>query len=386
MNFSGKLTTKVVMKKDYVRADGSCALYVQVFLNKERKRFPCDVAVKPEDFDEIKQRIKKSCKNHKDHNLIIEKMLGDFNKIEVNYRLSNVPLTLTKLIFEFKNPTSRMDFIVFWENEMKRQKETLKKATYDQQMCSLAKLKLFKESLYFYEITPDLLVDLRAFCKNKRGNKVNTTNTFLKNFKKYLHIAQKRGIVSPLLYSDISLKHAPAHRHYLSKDELLNLNTYFNDPYLKLYHKTVLAKFLFSCFTGLRYSDIEKLTPDNFIEDILVFSSEKTSKLQRIPLSKSAKSFAIKELLIDRKISNQNINEELKIICNMRGIKKKVSFHVARHTFATNFLFSGGKVEHLQKLLGHSDINETMIYVHIVDSMTETQIHSMDQLLVIPIK
>src|SRR5436190_24391882 len=123
MNFSGKLTAKVVIKDDYLRADGTCALYVQIFLNKEKKKIPCNIAVKPTDFDKAKQRIKSKNILHKDYNLLIEKMLGDINKIEVNYRLSGIPLSLKNLLEEFDNPTSRIDFIKFWEDEMIRQKD-----------------------------------------------------------------------------------------------------------------------------------------------------------------------------------------------------------------------------------------------------------------------
>jgi site-specific recombinase XerD len=61
-------------------------------------------------------------------------------------------------------------------------------------------------------------------------------------------------------------------------------------------------------------------------------------------------------------------------------IQKKVSFHVARHTFATSFLRAGGQVEKLQKLLGHSDIKQTMIYVHIVQADANAEIFLLDNL------
>jgi site-specific recombinase XerD len=62
-------------------------------------------------------------------------------------------------------------------------------------------------------------------------------------------------------------------------------------------------------------------------------------------------------------------------------INKNVSFHISRHTFATNYLLSGGNVVNLQKLMGHSKIEETMIYVHIVESLQEKEIMSMDEIL-----
>ena len=62
------------------------------------------------------------------------------------------------------------------------------------------------------------------------------------------------------------------------------------------------------------------------------------------------------------------MNRQIKTIAKTCGITKKISFHVGRHTFATNFLRAGGDVISLQNLLGHSSVKQTMIYVHIVES------------------
>ena len=381
MNFSRKLTANIVMKSDYKRADGTCALYLQVFLNKERKRFPCNISVTENDFDKVKQRIKKSNQLHHDYNLIIEKMLADINKIEVSYRLSNQVLTMDKLEKEYNNPSSRIDFIKFWENEMEQQKLVLKKGTYRQQYSSLTKLKAYKSHLYFHEITNDFLIKIVGHFKSTLQNDQSTISTFLKNFKKYLNIANKKGIITPLQTSEIKIKSFSGNRTFLNKEELQNLTAYYNDAYCLSSHKYILAKFLFSCFTGLRFYDVNNLTEDNFVGDVLVFTAEKTKKMQRITLNRSAMFFANPKYLLNENFTNEYVNRELKEICKFRGINKRVSFHVSRHTFATNFLVSGGRVEHLQKLLGHSNIRETMIYVHIVESITNMQVLKMDEIL-----
>lgn len=381
MNHSGKLTCKIIQKLDKLRADGTGTLYAQVFLNGQRKMFPLALYVLPADFDRIKQRVKKSCPFYKDYNLIIEKMLGDINTIEVNYRLGGVALTIDKLSDEIKNPSSRLCFVTFWGQEMERQKDILKPGTYRQQMTMLEKLRNYKKTLPFNEITEDFIIQIRKHFKLKLKNQDVTINSFVKSFKKYLHIAEKRGIITPLSYQDISVKDFKGNRTFLSPDELRNLNEFWHDQYINATHKVVLAQFLFSCFTGLRFTDVQQLTPENFIGDTLVFKAEKTGKLQRIALNKTALKFVDPIHIFGATFTNEYINRELKEICRFRNISKKVSFHVSRHTFATNFLLSGGRVEHLQKLLGHSMIRETMVYVHIVESITDTQIHNMDEIL-----
>jgi site-specific recombinase XerD len=136
-----------------------------------------------------------------------------------------------------------------------------------------------------------------------------------------------------------------------------------------------------SCFTGIRISDNLKLTENNFIENTIVLTMVKGKKFIRIPLNESAKKYIVPRTIFPGTFAPETINEELKAIAKFLGIRKHITFHVARHTFATNFLMCGGRVEHLQKLLGHSKIEDTMIYVHIVENITDVQILNMDDIL-----
>lgn len=381
MNFSGKLTSKIIIKDDYVRADGTCALFIQIFLDGKRKRIPLHISVKVSDFDKIKQRVKLKAPLSKDFNLIIEKILGDINKIEIAYRLAGEPLTIDHLMKEYENPSSRIDFLKFWEIELENQKLLKDAATVKQQTSSLNKVRKYKETLLFNEITRDFYDKMIFHFEKVEKNAPHTVQTLGKNFKKYLHIANDRGIVTSLKYQDIKTPYCVGKRTFLDADEIYKLNEYYNSAFINPNLKNILARFLFSCFTGLRISDVKEITIENIVSDVLIFFAVKTGKLQRIQLSESALSFIGEDQLFYGNYTDQHINRELKDIAKSCGIKKRVSFHVARHSFATNFLICDGRVEHLQKILGHSDIKETMIYVHIVESMTNKQIHNMDDIL-----
>ena len=381
MNFSGKLTYKIIIKDDYIRNDGTCALFLQMFLNKARKRVSVNIAVPIADFDKKTQRVKPSSQHASDYNFIIEKMLADFYKIELNYRMNNTAISFEKLIEEYENPMSKMDFVNFWTKEMENQKLLLKASTYRQQMTMLNKLKEYRETVYFYEITDDFFAKLKMHFKTKLKNTDNTISSFVKTFKKILHIANKRGIVTPLQYDDIHNKAFLGERTFLEPGEIVRLHKYWSSDFINDTHKAILARFLFSCFTGLRISDIQKISHDNIFDNYIVFHAEKTGKLHRIPLNKSAQSFMDKKTIFAGSFTGEYINRELKFIAKTVGIRKNLTFHVSRHTFATNYLLSGGRVEVLQKILGHSKITDTMIYVHIVESVTDVQIHTMDEIL-----
>ena len=290
MENNGKLTVKVVMKNDYQLENGTRKLYLQVFCQGQRKRLPLDLFVAPELFDAKKQRVLKKHPMATDFNLYIEKKLAEINTIEMHYRLAGVPLSMERFLEEFKNPSSRLDFIQFWEMEMVTQKELIKSGTYRQQLSALSKLKGFRECIYFLEFTDELVGKINVYLK-RRGNSESTINTFWKNCKKYLQIARKRGVRIPMDLDDVKVKQFRGDRTYLNKEEIQTLHQYWNSPYIQAGEKCILARFLFSCFTGLRISDNLSLTADNFIGDTLVFVAEKTGKFQKITLNASAKLF-----------------------------------------------------------------------------------------------
>jgi site-specific recombinase XerD len=247
-------------------------------------------------------------------------------------------------------------------------------------VSSLNKIMKFQNPVYFNDINEKFVTDLRYFFKTKMNNCPATINTTIKALKKYVHIANKQGILTPIPYSEIKTKQFLGNRAFLMPLELVKLKDYYSSSFIKESYKNILSRFMFCCFTGLRLSDMRALTLDSFSENVLFFTAEKTTKIQRIKMNKSAMLFVGEKKVFEGNYTDQHINRELKEIATIVGITKKLSFHVSRHTFATNFLISGGRVEHLQKILGHSKITETMIYVNIVDQITDTQINNLDDI------
>lgn len=378
---TGKLNCKIRLRKDAKNSSNECSLYVQVTFNRVVKRIPLSIKVRETEFDLPNQRVRSKHPFYNDYNLIIGKKLGDINAIEVNYRLQGKELTIDNLMEELNNPSGRLDFIKFWEDEMVRQKDLLSPGTYRQQMSVLNKVREFRASILFHDINEDLVSDLRSFYK-KRGNNPNTISSLIKSFKKYLHIANKKGIITPIDFREIKNKTIKGNRTFLSETEVQSLYEYWKTPYINDSYKDILSMFLFCCFTGIRFSDAITLTSNNIVENTLVFTAGKTGKFQRIKLNNSALEFiGGKKTIFFKDFTNEYVNRELKHIAKAVGITKLLTFHVSRHTFATLFLSKGGRVEVLQKILGHSKIEETMIYVHIIDEISNTQIDQMDGIL-----
>ena len=384
---TGKVGIKVIIKKDYIRTDGTCAVYLLVRINNRRKKIALNFSVNPKMFNENTQKIRGKSALAKDYNIFIEKSKAKISEIELNYRLANKHLSLEDLVQEYETPTPNYDFLTFYEFELDNQKKYLKKSTYKQQESTLKKLKKWKKIIPFSTINHELLKELMLYSRNVIKNEKITIGTTLKNFKKFLHLANNKGIITELKYTDITVTRSQSQRTFLNSDEVTKIYNYWKSDFISHTHKLVLNKFLFSVFTSLRISDIQKITIDNIINEELVYVSEKTGKFNRISLNTTAKLMIQKTapLFLDN-YTPEYINRELKLIASFLKIKKKVTFHVARHTFATNFIDQGGNVVNLQKILDHSNIRETMIYVHLVNNTLNEQINLLDNIIKKPQK
>lgn len=145
--------------------------------------------------------------------------------------------------------------------------------------------------------------------------------------------------------------------------------------------------FLFSCFTGLRLSDVEQLTWDKIQGNQIHFRQEKTEGFEYLPLSKTAKDIINSTLaegeepvgsklifqLEGRAHRGRYITQWMK----NAGIEKPITFHSSRHTFATLLLTKGVDLYTVSKLLGHQDIQTTLIYAKIIDKVKDNAIEAL---------
>jgi integrase len=383
-NMNGKLNYRICIIKHHTKADGTNTLYLNIYYNGKRKRLNLNISVPLKFFDAKKQRVKTSYKYAADYNLLIEKILGDLNSIEISYRLSEETITLKKVVEDLLNPSLRVNYNVFALNFLEYQNKNsfIKASTYRQQKGFCSKIKKFKDPLLFSDIDEGLLKSLRVYLKDQLKNKPATIESTIKNFKKYLHEANKRGIKTKLNYQDVKVKAMKGDFTFLLPSELKKLHSFYGSEFINTTWKGVLQRYLFSCFTGLRISDVEKLDlKDHIIDGVLVIYQQKTGKLNKIPLNKVALNLIKGCDKFQGNYSREHINRELKLIAKACNIKKRLYFHSSRHTFATNYLIAGGQVQNLQRLLGHSKIETTMLYVHAVESVNAQEIKLMEDIV-----
>ena len=277
--------------------------------------------------------------------------------------------------FKTSNQVSGSFFDLF--ESLNKQKESLARSTYNTWMSSYKQLRKFdsRPELTFEDVTPEYVERFKNYLQfeaaTKREIKLTqaTAGSYFSKFRAVINDAVKKGFISPNPLSEISnIKAEDNKREYLEISELRRLvETPCRNDILR-------RAFLFSCITGLRFSDIQKLLwTEVVITDTgqrIVFNQQKTKGLQHLDLSDQAYS-----LLSDResskpfyglKYSSYN-NVDLLRWCRDAGISKHITFHCGRHTFAVVQLNNGVDIYTVSKLLGHSELKTTQIYADIID-------------------
>jgi integrase len=372
---------------------GKVAIYCLVHIQNKTLKINTGVSVLIEKFDQEKQRIIGNTKEDKDNNLIIDNCLSRINQISVRYRLQERILTADLLLREYKNPTHYIDFFAWLEkkiNERVKNKE-IGAISGKHHKVLLNKLKRYKKELSFAEIDLKFLSMFRAWLSGPENkNSVNTIQKAFGYFSAYMNIALREEILSVNPLELLHLKRIDVQIVYLTESELNKLVLlYQKNRFQDNYHKT-LRHFLFMCLTGVRISDLKRIKAENIQDGILKIIPYKTraqkQKEIHLPLVDLAKKLIEDEpptksgYLFDL-YSDQKMNTYLKKIAENSGIPKKIRNHAGRHTFATLFLDKTSDVATLQRLLGHSNISETMKYVHISTRKIEFQMANFNELL-----
>ncbi len=228
-------------------------------------------------------------------------------------------------------------------------------------------------------LTPGLVLEFEHFLlttpSQQYGKPVarNTANDYHKKIKKVIHLAMKEKLLAESPYANLKMRHDPVNREFLTKDELARLAAHPLGDNLSL--DRVRDIFVFSCYTGLRYQDAQNLQADNVTIDSeknywLTFEQQKTGKREMLPMFDQAiaiyhKYDRSREITGDvlPRLSNAKTNLYLKTVADLVGIRKKITHHIARHTFATTVTLSNDMpLEMVSTFLGHTDLKTTRIY------------------------
>ena len=220
---------------------------------------------------------------------------------------------------------------------------------------------------------------LEYYLKTERDCAHNTAIKYVTNFKKIIRIAFANDWITKDPFVNWKGKLKIVEREFLTEGEIQTMLEK-ELPMDRLNH--VKDIFLFSCFTGLAYADVKKLSTNDVVlgidgEKWIKIKRSKTDTRSSIPLLPTA--LAILDKYKDHPdvtnkqkllpvLSNQKMNAYIKEIADLCGISKNLTFHLARHTFATTVTLSNGvPIETVSKMLGHKSLKTTQHYAKILD-------------------
>ena len=357
---------KFILRKPKVLTDPS-AVYLYCNINQNVKYYSCGVKVPEKYWSDKDQCPKPGCPNYGVISVKLASIFNNLSTLIMQRKAANKSVSLSEISNLFSEGRTSTNLIDWMQKHLdnfagKYTAQSLK--TYRAQ---LGKLKAYSSTTEFETIDINWWHRYEKYLID-RGNCETTRHKAFKHLKTFLNKAVEAGIIDRNPWQFVKVKAGESDRQYLTIEELKLIEKTFDKLQSKKLINTGKA-FLFSCYTGLRYSDVKALQWQNIQGEYIVKKMQKTQKSERLPMNMAA------QLLLPERsngkvfkvYSNQKINQYVKELVNMAGIDKSISFHCARHTFATISLELSGDIATVSKLLGHSAISTTQIYAKVLD-------------------
>tara|TARA_R110002096_G_scaffold9533_7_gene37640 strand:- start:10016 stop:11278 length:1263 start_codon:yes stop_codon:yes gene_type:complete len=255
------------------------------------------------------------------------------------------------------------------------------------------KAKIRSSDIHLKQLSYSFIIDFEQYLRKgpsiNKGQPLHNNGVMkhLERLKKLMNLALQLEWIEKDPFIRFKLKFTKHQRDYLSELELHILE---RGVLKEEHHRKTRDIFVFSCYTGLSYSDVRSLTDNNIVRgidgDYWIFTQrEKTEQPIKIPLLDKALNI-IKKYDNDAEnnakllpiFSNQKTNVYLKEITALFEIKKNITFHSARHTFATTVTLSNGvPIETVSKLLGHSKLSTTQVYARVIEEKISVDMKSL---------
>ena len=359
-------------------------IYIRVTLNGKRVNISLKKKINISTWDEKLQRASGTDKDSRILNLYLNEVQSKVYRIYEDFKRDEVPFTSqmvkAKFLGEDKTRFSFQNLVDYYNEKMqhKLHRNTMGQYKTSQRYMMEYILKEYKlTDIPLFNLEYGFIVGFEDFLRSyvpksgqsKIGN--NTAMKHIKRLRRMVTLAYRMKWIERDPFVNFKMKIEKKERGFL---------TDLSSSIERL--MVVKDLFVFSCYTGISYVDIVQLNEDNIVMGIdgspwIMAERVKTGAPFKIPLLPKA------AILIDKykdhyrtndtsnllpKLSNQKLNSYLKEIADLCGIKKNLTFHMARHTFATTVTLSNGvPIETVSKLLGHTKLSTTQIYARVVE-------------------
>ncbi|MCW3807329.1 site-specific integrase [Plebeiibacterium marinum] len=388
------------MKKSAKRKDGTAPIIARISVNGKMAQFSTKQYIKVTEWSVSLGKVKGRSSEAVATNSLLEEIKTSIHKTYNELIRKEITVTAEKVKNTFLGIGQEQFFLMeFFEdsnNLLKKQIGISKsKATYQKAEVCKRHVSEYLKSEYklsdidLREINHSFIVGFETYLNTHCKCNYNTTAKFIQKFKSIIITAQKNGQLhnDPFANYKISLKKVD--RGYLTKDEL---NKIMEKEIKNERLERIRDIFVFSCYTGLAYIDIKNLKKEHIIQVFdgnpwIMTKRQKTEVQTVVPLLDVAQEILKKYKGLPKDVllpvpTNQKTNAYLKEIGDLCGINKNLTFHLARHTFATTITLSNGvPIETVSKMLGHTNIKTTQIYARITNEKISSDMHLLSQKL-----
>ncbi len=384
------LTLLFSMRKPKNYQSGDMPIYLRITVDGQRAEVAVSRKFDPSRWDTHLGRAIGTKADAKALNSYLEGVQGKLHELHRQMTEADANTTAETLKNRFigKVEKARTLVVVFEDHNQKMRSlvgQEFEKSTLQRYETALMHTKDFMQwqhnvsDIPITKINFAFLNDFEYYLRSVRKCANNSAIKYIKNLGKIVRICLGNGWLTVDPYLNYKPKTKAVHRDVLTKEELDRLiKKKFDIERLRV----VRDVFVFCCYTGLAYVDVHKLKRSELVKgidgDLWIYTSrKKTDTLSRIPVLPTALSViesyndhpqCIAEDSLLPVMSNQKMNAYLKEIADLCKIKKLLTFHIARHTFATTVTLNNGvPIESVAKMMGHTSIKTTQIYAKVMD-------------------
>ncbi|MFZ5554488.1 MAG: site-specific integrase [Bacteroidota bacterium] len=375
---------------------GNYPLYCRISMNRKKTEFFTGQYVHPKNWDDKRERSK----GIPELNGLLANIESNIRKIHYEKALKNEPLNARELKdIYFGKDRKELKLLHYFDvfiSEISQLPDQYSKGTVKKYRTIQTHLKSYltgigKEEVLLNEFDLTRVSEFEFYLSSRAKLLTNTTTKYLKQVKALFNRAIQFGHLKKNPFEGHKFKFQKTNRTFLSKEEIAKIEN------LEIENESIQRVrdcFLFSVYTGLRYSDVHSLRRKNMKVDSggtywLEFSIIKTRENIKLPLLDKA-AFIVDKYKTEAEItgrllpsiSNQKLNSYLKVIADLTDLNKNLTYHVARHTFATTITLSNNiPLEVVSKLLGHSNLSSTQIYARITNEYLAKTTNNLNQIL-----
>ena len=372
------------------KKNGIAPVYARVTVNGKRAEISLKRYQSVTSWDSKTKRAKPRTPNASALNAYLDQVYADLlasqKELLSEFKMITSQAIKARYLGEDDDQKTLLDLIDYHNSTMKSVLKfgTLKNYyTTEKYLKKFLTAKIKSSNIYLKQLSYSFIIDFEQYlrkCQPLHTSQPLNNNGVMKHLerlKKLMNLALQLEWIEKDPFVRFKLKFIKYRRDYLSESELED----FEKGQLKEeHHRKTRDVFVFSCYTGLSYTNVRSLTDKNIVRGIdgdhwIFTQREKTEQPVKIPLMDKAldiiKKYYNDEVNNARLLpvySNQKTNFYLKEITALFEINKNITFHSARHTFATTVTLSNGvPIETVSKLLGHSKLSTTQVYARVIE-------------------